>query len=82
MKWLLTVRSRNVVVTASIFRSKAKKLAENINIKGFEASDGWLDFFNNRHNIYFQIISGEGNSCVAKMTALWKKKNLPTVWLK
>ena len=34
-KWLLTVRSRNVVVSASILKTKAKELAEKISIKGF-----------------------------------------------
>ena len=32
-KWLLTVRSRNVVVSASILKLKAKELAEKINIR-------------------------------------------------
>ena len=36
-KWLLTVRSRNVAVSASVLKKKAKELAEKINIKGFQA---------------------------------------------
>ena len=45
-KWLLTVRtkrSKKVVVSASTLKTKAKELAEKVNIKGFQASDGWLD---------------------------------------
>ena len=42
-KWLLAIRSRNVVVSASILKSKAKELEDKINIKGFQESDGWLD---------------------------------------
>ena len=34
-KGLLTVRGRNLVVSASIPKTKAKELAEKINIKGF-----------------------------------------------
>ena len=42
-KWLLTVRSKNVVVSASVLKTKAKELAEKLNIKRFQPSDGWLD---------------------------------------
>ena len=52
-KWLLTVRSRNVVASASILKTKAKELAEKINIKGFQASDGWLDCWKIRYNVSF-----------------------------
>ena len=47
-KWLLTVMSLNVVVPSSILKTKAKKLAEKINIKGFQAPHCWLD----RHAIF------------------------------
>ena len=78
-KWLLTIRSRNVVVSASILKSKAKELAEKINIKGFQASDGWLDRWKNRYNVSFKTVSGEGNSCTAEMTESWKETSLPTI---
>ena len=56
-KWLLTVRSRNVVVSASILKTKAKEFPEEINIKGFQASDGWLDCWKNRYNVSFKTVS-------------------------
>ena len=43
-KWLLTVRSRNVVVSESILKTKAKELAGRIDIKRFQASDVGLIF--------------------------------------
>ena len=78
-KWLLTVRSRNVVVSASILKTKAKELAEKINIKGFQASDGWLDRWKNRYNVSFKTVYGEGNSCTAEMTTPWKETTLHTI---
>ena len=78
-KWLLTVRSRNVVVSASILKTKAKELAGKIDIEGFQASDGWLDRWKNRYNVSFKTVSGEGNSCTAEMTAPWKETTLPTI---
>ena len=59
-KWLLIVRSRNIVVSASILKTKAKELSEKINIKGFQASDGWFDRWKNRYNVSFKMLSGEG----------------------
>ena len=56
VKWLLTIRSRNVVVSASIQKTKAKKLVEKVNIKGFQASDGWLDCWKNRYNVSFKMV--------------------------
>ena len=73
----LTVRSRNAVVSASILKTKAKELAEKINIKGFQASDGWLDRWKNK--VSFKTVPGEGNSCTAEMTAPWKETTLPTI---
>ena len=79
-KLLLTVRSRKVVVPASIQKkTKAKEHAEKINFKRFQASDGWLDRWKNRHNVSFKTVSGEGNSCTVKLAAPWKETTLPTI---
>ena len=75
-KWLLTVRSRNLVVSASNLKTKAKELAEKINIK---ALDGWLDRWKNRYNDSFKTVSGEDNSCTAEMTTPWKETTLPMI---
>ena len=66
-KLVLTVRSRSVAST-SILKTKAKELAEKINIKGFQTSDGWLDRWRNSCNDflrrigrrYRETVSGEG----------------------
>ena len=58
-KWLLYVRSRNIVVSASILKTKAKEHAEKINFKGFQMSDGLLDHWKNRYNVSFKMLSGE-----------------------
>lgn len=56
---------------------KDKRLAEKINIKGFQASDGWFDRWKNSYNISFKTVSGEGNSYTAEMTAPLKQKLSP-----
>ena len=78
-KWLLTVRGRNLVVSASILKRKAKEIAEQINTKGFQASDCWHDRWKSRYSVSFKTVSGEGNSCKAEITAPWKETTLPTI---
>ena len=75
----VVVMSSNVVVSASILKTKAKELAGKINIKGFQASDGWLDHRKSRYNVSFKTISVEGNSCTTKMTTPWKETTLSTI---
>ena len=78
-KWLLTVRTRNVVVSVSILKTKVKDLAVKINIKGFQAPHGWLNCWKNRYNVSFKTVSGEGNFCTTEMTTPWKETTLPTI---
>ena len=52
---------------------------EKISIKRFQASDGWLDRWKNRYNVSFKMVSGEGNSCMAEITAPWKETTLLTI---
>ena len=42
-KWLLVVQSRDVAVSALVFKTKATEFAEKMNVENFKASDGWLD---------------------------------------
>ena len=53
--------------------------AKELNITDFEASDGWLDWWKNRHNVVFRAISGEERSCTEEMTASWAQTHLPTI---
>ena len=78
-KWLLAVRSRDVAVPALIFKTKAKEFAEKMNVKDFQASDGWLDRWKKRHNVSFKAVSGGGNACTSEMTAPWEETTLPTI---
>ena len=67
------------MVSASIMKTKAKELAGKIDIERFQASDGWFYRWNNRYNVSFKMVSGEGHSCTAEMTAPWKETTLPTI---
>ena len=42
-KWLLVVQSRNVAVSALVFKTKATEFTEKMNVENFKTPDGWLD---------------------------------------
>ena len=44
-KWLLILRNENVPVNGSMFKEKALQFANELNIEGFQASEGWLEKF-------------------------------------
>ncbi|XP_047144622.1 tigger transposable element-derived protein 4-like [Hydra vulgaris] len=74
----LNLRSRNVAVSAINLKTKARELAEKVNINEFKASNGWFDRWKNRY-VSFKTVCGEGNSCTAEMTKPWKETALPTI---
>ena len=57
-KWLLVIRSRDVAVSALVFKTKATEFAKKMNVEKFKASDGWLDRWKKRFNVSFKTVSG------------------------
>ena len=57
-KWLLILSSENVLVNGSLLKERALEFANELNIQGFQASEGWLK--NERKNVFslgsFQLI--------------------------
>ena len=78
-KWLLVVRSRDVAVSALVFKIKATEFAEKINVENFKASDGWLDRWKKRFNVSFKTVSGESNACTDEMVASWEQTTLSAI---
>ena len=62
-KWLLIVWSRNVAVSALVFKTKVIEFAEKMNVEHFKASDSWKK----RFNVSFKTVSGECNACTDEM---------------
>ena len=78
-KWLLAVRSKNVVVSTLILKEKSSIFAKAFGITDFAPSDGWIMRWKRRFNISFKKISGEGVSCTPEMVSPWKETSLPTL---
>ena len=41
-KWLLILRIENVQVNGSLFKEKTLEFANELNIEGFQTSEGWI----------------------------------------
>ena len=81
-KWLLVVRSRDVTVSALVFKTKATEFAEKMNVENFKKSDDWLDRWKKRFDVSFKTVSGESSSCTDKMVTPWEQTMLPTILCK
>ncbi|KAG7155834.1 Tigger transposable element-derived protein 7-like 23 [Homarus americanus] len=61
-KWFVQQRSCGNVVRGVEIQAAAVKLASHMGIENFEASDGWLWRFRNRHGMCNKITHGEAGS--------------------
>ncbi|XP_050300101.1 tigger transposable element-derived protein 4-like [Anthonomus grandis grandis] len=73
-EWFIRARSKNIPLSGTIVKTKAKEIADGLGYRTFSASEGWLQKFRTRHNIAFRTISGEAASVnSADVTTFWEK---------
>ena len=78
-KWLLVVQSRDLAVSALVFKAKAIEFVDKTNIENFKASYDWLDCWKKQFNVSFKTVSGESNACTDELLANWQQTTLPTI---
>ena len=78
-KWFLSAREQNVPVNGIILKEKAVFFAKELDIKDFQASNGWLERWKTRNNISYKTVAGEAKSCAPIMTTSWNETLLPTI---
>ena len=59
LKWFRDARKNNLPINVSLLQSKAKQLADRLEIENFRCSVGWLNHYKARHGLLFRQISGE-----------------------
>ena len=42
-KWLLVLRSENILISGALLQEKTFELGNEVNIEGFQGSKGWLE---------------------------------------
>ena len=58
-EWFQTARAQNIPLSGPMLQEKALSYAKELGNAEFKASNGWLESFRKRHNIAFNVISGE-----------------------
>ena len=71
-------RIKNIPVSGTLLQEKARKIASELKIESFVASNGWLDRFRKRNNITFNILCGESAGADLQVAEDWKRK-LPDI---
>jgi LPS O-antigen subunit length determinant protein (WzzB/FepE family) len=64
----------DVPVTGPMLQSKAKEIAQRLQIENFQASNGSFESFRARHNINFRSLSDESAEEDLEAAEDWKSK--------
>ena len=59
MRWFTQARSRQLPMNGPLLKAKANQLAKEIGLTEFNAPNGWLERWKERHNITFKRQHGE-----------------------
>lgn len=59
VKWLTVMNSKDIPLTQAVIKSKAMKLAEQLQSTDFKASNVWMEGLCHRNNIVFQKFRGK-----------------------
>lgn len=70
--------NRRIGLSGPLIQEKARKLATELGIEDFKASNGWLEKFRKRSNIVFKTVSGERGDVDNSIVQNWKER-LPTL---
>ena len=73
MSWFRDARKNNLPINGPLLTTKAKQLAEKLDVEDFKCSVGWLNRFKARHGILFRKISGEEKVVNAVALSTWKE---------
>lgn len=76
--WFCQMRSMGYVIQGPQIKAKALKIAASIGFDGFQANEGWLTRFKNRHSIHGVKLTGERGSVDQETVSSFKVK-LPTL---
>ncbi|KAI1697062.1 tc5 transposase DNA-binding domain-containing protein [Ditylenchus destructor] len=73
VSWLKSARNQNIELSGPLIKEKAKELAERLNIKDFEASNGWLSNLKQRHSITLHSEQGEAGAVNIESLEEWRQ---------
>jgi len=78
VRWISDSNNRRIGLSGPLIQEKARKLASELGISDFKASNGWLDKFRKRTNIVYKTFSGERGDVNQTIVDNWKER-LPSL---
>ena len=79
LMWFKQKSAMNVPIGGPLMKTKANEFAKELGIVDWEASEGWLHRFKERHGLVFKTICGESASVSPALTEKWFKERLPAL---
>jgi hypothetical protein len=76
--WYQQARASNIPIDGTTLREKAKIIAAQLNIDNFNASNGWVSRFKDRHGLVFKKLAGESAEVSVESTDAWLE-SLPSL---
>jgi hypothetical protein len=77
--WFKQASAMNAPINRSILMAKANDLAKKMGEINFNATDGWLTRWKDRHDIVYKKLHGEKQDADASGTDFWIKTTWPTI---
>ncbi len=72
--WFQDASARNYILPGPLIQEKAREIAEELGVKTFKGSNGWLESFVTRHNIVFKKQCGERGDVNIEVVSEWKAR--------
>ncbi|KAG7477494.1 hypothetical protein MATL_G00070200 [Megalops atlanticus] len=79
LKWFHFAVSSNQRVSGDILKAKAVKFAADLNVTGFNASNGWLDRWKKRNDIAFKRAFREKEDTDTPHSRKWIETDIPAL---
>jgi hypothetical protein len=76
--WYKQARATNIPVDGNVLREEAKKIAAQLNIENFTASNGWITRFKDRHGLVYKKLAEESAAVDSESMEVWLER-LPSL---
>ena len=76
--WYLLALRKNIIPDGPTLIEQAKTIAQQLQIEGFKASNGWLQKWKSTHSLKSMTISGESAAVPVDTVQSWKER-LPEI---
>ena len=72
LKWFISATQRKINVTGHMLKDKALHFAQDLSVRTFSASNGWIESFVKRNNLAFGKLCGKSGDVDEEIVNNWK----------